>query len=116
MIIRNLQMKYKSLQILRVLGVLEGISYLLLLFIAMPLKYYAGMPEMVKYTGWAHGLLFILFLTGAAWVAFQQRWRFMKMAQAVLASLLPFGTFIFDRKLKEDQESLEKGHKKSPVI
>lgn len=109
-------MKYKELKMLRVTGILEGISYLLLLFIAMPLKYFADMPAAVKYTGWAHGLLFILFIAGAAWVAFRQQWRMLKMVEAFVASLLPFGTFIFDRKLKKDQELIEKGHKKSPVI
>ena len=46
---------------LRLAGITEGISFLVLLFIAMPLKYWAGMPLAVKYTGWAHGVLFVLY-------------------------------------------------------
>ncbi|RYZ80667.1 MAG: DUF3817 domain-containing protein, partial [Proteobacteria bacterium] len=50
-----------SLSIFRKVAVAEGISYLLLLFVAMPLKYFANLHLYVKYTGWAHGLLFVLY-------------------------------------------------------
>ncbi|MEP7128906.1 MAG: DUF3817 domain-containing protein, partial [Chitinophagales bacterium] len=55
---------------LRLAGITEGISFLVLLFIAMPLKYFADIPEAVKYTGWLHGLLFILYLVALANVKF----------------------------------------------
>lgn len=83
----------------RLVAWLEGISYLLLLFIAMPLKYLADMPLMVKYTGWAHGLLFVLYLIFLLEVAFRYKWSFKKLFLGGLASLLPFGPFVFDKKL-----------------
>lgn len=86
----------------RQVAVLEGISYLLLLFIAMPLKYMADMPEAVKYTGWAHGVLFVLYasLLLAVWIKY--KWSFGKAALIFVASLLPFAPFYVDRKLKAE--------------
>lgn len=85
---------------LRAIGMIEGVSFLLLLGVAMPLKYAADMPLAVKYTGWAHGVLFILFL-----LALFQAWggRAISNKQTVLAfvaSLLPFGPFVIDRHLE----------------
>jgi integral membrane protein len=85
---------------LRFTGMLEGASFLFLLGIAMPLKYAAGQPLFVKYGGWAHGILFILFL-----MTIFQAWadRSISFKQAVLAfiaSLLPFGPFVLDRRLR----------------
>lgn len=85
---------------LRLTGMLEGASFLFLVGVAMPLKYAAGQPLFVKYGGWAHGLLFILFL-----MTIFQAWsdRSISFKQAVLAfiaALLPFGPFVLDRRLK----------------
>lgn len=77
----------------------EGISFLLLLLIAMPLKYMAGIPEGVKYIGWAHGLLFVLYLALVMEVRSELQWSFGKVLMALVASVLPFGPFIIDRKL-----------------
>lgn len=82
----------------RIVGYLEGTSFLVLLFIAMPLKYMAGQPEAVHYTGWAHGLLFILYCQAAATVTYKEKWPPGKAALAFLAAFLPFGPFVFDRK------------------
>ncbi|RYD79169.1 MAG: DUF3817 domain-containing protein [Sphingobacteriales bacterium] len=92
-----------SLSIFRKVAVAEGISYLLLLFVAMPLKYFADMPLAVKYTGWAHGLLFVLYavLLIMAWM--EQKWSFGKAVLIFLASLLPFMPFVVDRKLKDER-------------
>jgi len=81
---------------------IEGISYLVLLLIAMPLKYYANMPEVVKYIGWAHGVLFVLFCYYLlkVWIGF--KWSFGKAALAFIASLVPFGTFLLDARLKKE--------------
>ena len=86
----------------RKIAVLEGISYILLIFIAMPLKYWADMPLAVKYTGWAHGLLFVLYIAFfiMAWV--EAKWSIGKGALIVGASLLPFAPFYVDKKLKEN--------------
>lgn len=97
-------MNQQLLKRFRQVAVLEGISYLLLLFVAMPLKYLANIPEAVKYTGWAHGLLFVLYalLLVQCWQNYQ--WKFGKAALIFVASLLPFAPFIVDKKLKEDAQ------------
>ncbi|MDQ4141426.1 MAG: DUF3817 domain-containing protein [Bacteroidota bacterium] len=88
----------------RVVGIIEGISYLILLGIAMPLKYWAGIPEVVKIVGWAHGVLFVLFGLALLHVWVARRWSFGRALLAFLASLIPFGTFIFDRSLKREEQ------------
>jgi integral membrane protein len=92
---------------LRTIGIYEGISYLLLLGIAMPLKYLADMPLMVKYTGWAHGVLFVLYMLSVVEVTLAHNWSIKKIAAAVVASLLPFGPFVLDKKLLKEEEIKE---------
>ena len=58
----SLQFSNTPIGRLRIIGIAEGISFLTLLFIAMPIKYLAGNPEVVWYVGWGHGLLFMLFI------------------------------------------------------
>ncbi|MBC7867723.1 MAG: DUF3817 domain-containing protein [Gloeobacteraceae cyanobacterium ES-bin-316] len=93
------------LGLFRLVSILEGISYLLLLFVAMPLKYLMKIDWAVKYVGWAHGLLFVVFcfLLLNVWVKF--RWSFGRAIVAFISSLLPFGTFILERKLKKEYPS-----------
>lgn len=94
----------KSLQLLRKVGIAEGVSFLVLLLIAMPLKYIWGMPLAVKYTGWAHGLLFVVYV-GMAWYVKEMRnWPLRRFLTAFVAAWLPLGTFIFDRSLKREEE------------
>jgi len=83
----------------RIIGLLEGVSYLLLLGVAMPLKYLAGEPMAVRYVGMAHGIFFILYLLAAVPVALQFCWGWRTLALVVLASLLPGGPFVFDAKV-----------------
>jgi integral membrane protein len=83
----------------RVIGNLEGLSFLLLLGVAMPLKYLAGIPEPVKFLGWAHGLLFILYLLYVAGAKWKLGWTFSQLFLAAAASVVPFGPFVVDRKL-----------------
>ena len=83
----------------RAVALLEGVSFLVLLFIAMPLKYMADMPLLVKYTGWAHGVLFVMYVVSLLEVSLKLRWSFLTMCLAFVASLVPFGTFIMDAKL-----------------
>ncbi|TDG36381.1 DUF3817 domain-containing protein [Pedobacter changchengzhani] len=92
-----------TLSIFRKIAVAEGISYLLLLFVAMPLKYFAGLPLAVKYTGWAHGLLFVLYAVFLIMAWQEQKWKFGKAVLIFLASLLPFAPFVVDRKLKDER-------------
>ena len=88
-----------SLGRLRAIGLLEGFSFLVLLGVAMPLKYLAGMPEMVRVVGMAHGVLFILFAAMAAQVAVERRWPLARVVLALAAAVLPFGPFILDARL-----------------
>jgi len=91
-----------SLGLLRIVGIIEGISYLILLFIAMPLKYWAGQPIFVRIFGMAHGILFVLFVLMLLVVWFDRRWPFTRVFVAFLASLLPFGNFVLDARLRKD--------------
>jgi len=83
----------------RLIAILEGISYLVLLFIALPLKYKFGYEFSVKYTGWAHGVLFISYIILLLIIWKQYKWSFKKVILAFIASLIPFGTFVFDKQL-----------------
>jgi integral membrane protein len=86
----------------RKIAVAEGVSYILLVFVAMPLKYWAGIPLAVKYTGWAHGVLFMLYVVLLIMAWLEYKWAFKKAALFGLASLVPFAPFWVDKKLKED--------------
>ena len=97
-------MQTVSIGLLRKVGVLEGTSLLVLLFIAMPLKYIWQKPEAVKIVGWVHGALFVLFIALALVVYDQRSWPFRKLVLAFVAAFLPFGTFVFDKKLKEEEK------------
>ena len=70
----------------RLVSLLEGVSFLVLLGIAMPLKYAAGIPEAVRYVGWAHGLLFVLFILALLSASTAARWPLAKIAGAFIAS------------------------------
>lgn len=80
----------------RRIAIAEGISFLILVLIAMPLKYLAGMPEAVKIFGWAHGILFVAFLVTALAIKNILNKNFTWMIKAFLASILPMGTFVLD--------------------
>ena len=97
-----------NIQTLRVIGLLEGISFLLLLFIAMPMKYMLDNPILVKYVGMGHGVLFILFLIVLFSVCERQKWSITMFILGLIASILPFGTFVFDRKLKNFEQPIAK--------
>ena len=87
-----------SLGRLRIVAILEGISFLILLGIAMPLKYIAGIPEVVRVVGMAHGVLFVLYVVLLIQVAIEKNWSFKKSILAFIASFIPFGTFYADAK------------------
>jgi integral membrane protein len=89
---------------LRVVALLEGVSFLLLLGVGMPLKYWAGVPMAVKLTGWLHGLLFILFCIALARAVAATRWSAPRTSVVFVSSLLPFGTFLIDRMLRQEDE------------
>lgn len=92
---------------LRAISLTEGVSYLLLLLVAMPLKYVWGMPLAVKWVGWAHGMLFMA-LGALLLLAMLRAALPFKLAVIVgVAALLPAGPFFVDRLLKRHQESLD---------
>ena len=84
---------------LRLVGYLEGISFLVLLFIAMPLKYVAGQPAPVRVVGMAHGVLFVLYVFLLIQNTIEHRWSWKKATLGFIASLVPLGTFWADRRL-----------------
>ncbi len=84
----------------RLSGIIEGTSFLILLGIAMPLKYAADLPEAVSVVGMLHGILFILYLIAIAHAFLIRHLSFMKSLLAVGAAFIPFGPFLLDKKLR----------------
>ena len=87
---------------LRRAGIIEGISWLVLLFIAMPLKYGLGQPMAVRIVGSVHGGLFVLFVGLLAWAHFARRWSMLRSAGLFVSALLPFGFLFVDQSLRCD--------------
>ena len=88
----------KMLIIFRLISFLEGISYLLLLFIAVPIKYFGENESYVKMLGMPHGLLFIVYIILAIMLKYELSWKPKVFLIILLASVIPFGTFYVDRK------------------
>ena len=85
---------------LRLLAFLEGTSLLILVFIAVPLKYLGSNPALVKTLGPVHGMLFLLFILNALRIGVEQRWSFRSTTgKVLLACIIPFGTFYVDFKI-----------------
>jgi integral membrane protein len=86
----------------------EGSSFLVLLFVAMPMKYVMGMPKVVTVVGAIHGILFLAYVAQLANLRTTLQWDNKFSFYAFLASLLPFGPFIFDKDLREKEAATEK--------
>lgn len=97
----------RPITIFRMVGHAEAVSFILLLGIAMPLKYLADMPLAVRIVGSIHGGLFILYILAAFNAGRAAQWGAAQFAEAIVASLLPFGPFVIDRKWREQAASLE---------
>ncbi|MCV6630911.1 MAG: DUF3817 domain-containing protein [Flavobacteriaceae bacterium] len=82
----------------RLIAFIEGISYLLLFGVSMPLKYLADMPEPNIWIGYAHGLLFMVYALLAALVCVEKKWGILRYFIFFVAALLPLGTFYIDKK------------------
>ncbi len=82
----------------RIAAILEGISYLALFAITMPLKYWAEMPQPNKWVGYAHGFLFIAYVILAIVFWMEKKWSIKRLIVLIGASLLPFATFYVDKK------------------
>lgn len=82
------------------INTIEGYSYIVLLFIAMPMKYILGFPLAVKIAGMAHGILFIIFCLLLVYAWQETKWPFKENIIFFIASLIPFGTFFTKNKIK----------------
>ncbi|MET3656810.1 DUF3817 domain-containing protein [Sporosarcina psychrophila] len=84
----------------RLIGILEGISLLILLFIAMPLKYWFGMKSAVTIVGTLHGYIFLAYIAAIVYTMIKVKWPFRFTIGALISAFIPFGNFILDRRLK----------------
>lgn len=91
----------------RIIGFIEGISYLVLLFIAMPMKYMMGIAVATKIVGMTHGILFIIFLIILMQAAQKHNFSMKDSIIFFVASLIPFGTFYTDKRLNELEEKIK---------
>lgn len=91
---------------LRAVAFVEGCSYLVLLGIAMPLKYLAGFPLAVRVVGAIHGGLFVIFCVALAQAWFAARWPISRAGLVFASSLVPFGTFLMDPSLRREEDGL----------
>jgi integral membrane protein len=89
---------------IRTVGGAEGISFLLLLFVAMPIKYLGHNPTPVHWLGPIHGGLFLLYLASAVAVARVLNWRWFHLMLAFAASVVPFGPFVFEAWLRRTHQ------------
>ncbi|UTW63592.1 DUF3817 domain-containing protein [bacterium SCSIO 12741] len=91
---------------LRLFGWLEGLSLLILVFVAVPLKYLLHEPKWVALMGPIHGGLFLLFIFNTLRTGIEQRWKFSETTWKVLiACLIPFGTFYIDNRILRKMDS-----------
>jgi integral membrane protein len=93
---------------LRAIGLIEGISFLLLMGVAMPLKYFAGLPQAVKIIGWIHGQLFITYSMVLLQTRLDAKWNAWRTATILVAALLPFGPFVIDGRLRKEDKALQR--------
>lgn len=96
--------KRNKIRWLRRVALMEGVSFLVLVLIAMPLKYWWRMPEAVKFFGWIHGGLFVLLCLLLAWVMFTVKWPLGRGLLVFVAALLPFGPFLLDRRMRRYEQ------------
>ena len=84
----------------RILGLIEGWSFVVLLFIAMPLKYFADQPMAVRIVGMAHGVLFLALCAAALQAQVEdEKWPLKRTAAVILGALLPFGPFVVEKRI-----------------
>ncbi|VAW25861.1 hypothetical protein MNBD_BACTEROID06-774 [hydrothermal vent metagenome] len=88
-----------SIKLFKTVAILEGLSFLILLGIAMPLKYIWEYHQPTQVVGMAHGILFIAYVIMVMFIRNQLNWNYKTTFMALIASVLPFGPFMVDRKL-----------------
>ena len=87
---------------LRLIAFVEGISFLIILFVTMPLKYWMDYPTPNKFFGMSHGILFIWYVWAVLRITYMHKWKLSKAFLALVASIVPFGTFWADKYLFQD--------------
>ena len=92
-----------QIRVFRMVALAEGVSFLILLGIAMPMKYFMGMPEVVRVVGSIHGILFLVYVGLLARLHVRQRWPRRFSLHVFVASIIPFGTFLLDKYLREKE-------------
>src|SRR3982751_4956727 len=93
---------------LRIVALTEAVSFLVLLGVAMPLKYFAGMPLAVKAVGWAHGVLFMVYCVALVQAAVVAKWPGGRGGLVFVAALLPFGPFVVDRRMRQYEDEFRR--------
>jgi integral membrane protein len=91
----------------RVIALVEGVSAVLLFFVAMPIKYVPALgqdPRPVLYVGWAHGILFLLYAVAGFLAMYDRGWGFREPVRGFVAAVIPGGTFVYDRFLRREYE------------
>ena len=96
----------KQLSLFGKISFLEGVSFVVLLVIAMPLKYFMDMPLAVKYVGWAHGALFVAYAYQLLYIGFSFKWKFSRILLYGVCSLLPFAPFWVEKQVKKEIATL----------
>ncbi len=96
----------KTFSWFRKIAFTEGISFLVLLFVAMPLKYFAGMPIAVTIIGGLHGVLFVALAVAAYLVKDKYNKSFAWGLKVFIASIIPFGTFYMDKEWKKEEAAV----------
>ena len=102
----NKEILLQQLHRFRMIALSEGVSFLILLLVAMPLKYAFDVPIAVKICGWIHGALFVTFIYLAFEVFTSLKKEMAWLGKALLAAIIPFGTFLLDKELKMEEQIL----------
>lgn len=96
-----------ALRALHAIGLAEGTSFLVLLLIAMPLKYGANLPEAVRIVGSIHGGLFLIYVAAILLCAVLRRWNWKRVLLGLISSVVPLGPFFFDASVKREIEKIQ---------
>ena len=88
----------------RAIALLEGLSFLFLLFVSMPLKYMMGITEFSFFIGMTHGVLFVIYIVLALEIVIRRHITALQFIRVFIASIIPFGTFFNEGMLKKQQE------------
>lgn len=100
-------MLQKPITLLRITGLFDGISLLVLLAIAMPLKYAGGIDMAVTIAGSIHGVIFMAYVLAIVYAQLKIKWNILWSLAGLLVAVIPFGNFVYDRKLQVAKTTYE---------